>query len=332
MVHCFLVLCGLPASGKSTLAQKLKTSELISKFHIVVLSYDDLMPDNLKEFLTDNRKLSAEGDSTWKKYREDILDCIDYVLSTLPEVTEGRPEKVSNELWLNFQKALKSFHNDKKNQLEDFNSLIVIDDNMYYRGMRYDFYQMARKHGCGFCQIYLRINVKGAIARNRNRLSPIPDQVIETMASKLEPPCPDAKTWETHSLTIESDALQDLNAIFALVQTAQEHPAPPFHVYTDLYEMQARNRRQCSASCIHQVDQILRRLVSEKMASINANIGAVEKKKAACNVREIKMKILSDLKSGELVIPADVENVQDACRDSSSHLYVWLDGIFKSYG
>lgn len=60
MVHCFLVLCGLPASGKSTLAQKLKTSELISKFHIVVLSYDDLMPDNLKEFLTDNRKLSAE--------------------------------------------------------------------------------------------------------------------------------------------------------------------------------------------------------------------------------------------------------------------------------
>lgn len=66
------------------------------------------------------------------------------------------------------------------------------------------------KDGCGFCQIYLRINVKGAIARNRNRLSPIPDQVIETMASKLEPPCPDAKTWETHSLTIESDALQDL--------------------------------------------------------------------------------------------------------------------------
>ena len=61
MVHCFLVLCGLPASGKSTLAQKLKTSpELISKFHIVVLSYDELMTDSLKEFLTDKSKLSEE--------------------------------------------------------------------------------------------------------------------------------------------------------------------------------------------------------------------------------------------------------------------------------
>lgn len=329
MVHCFLILCGLPASGKSTLAKQLKTSpEFISQFHIVVLSYDDLMPDRLKEFLTENSKLSEEGNPTWKRYREDIISCMDYILST--DKVEGKPANVCNELWVNFQTILESFQYTKKEWLEDFNYLFVIDDNMYYHGMRYDFYQMARKYGCGFCEIYLKINVQCAIIRNQNRSSPIPDQVIETMADKLEPPRPDDKTWETNSLIIESETEPDLKAIFDLVQKSLKNPAPPFQDYTGLHEEQERNRRQCSASSVHQVDQILRRLVSEKMASIDINIGGIEKKTAACYLRETRMKVLSDLKSGQLLIPAEI-NIQDASKDPNSPLYKWLDGLFQSY-
>jgi O-phosphoseryl-tRNA(Sec) kinase len=91
--------------------------------------------------------------------------------------------------------------------------LIVIDDNSYLRSMRYPYYQMARRHSCGFCQLHLAADVSTAIKRNAAREAGlrVEESVIRTMAEKLEPPDPLSNPWEMFSFSIPVTEGADLN-------------------------------------------------------------------------------------------------------------------------
>ena len=58
-----------------------------------------------------------------------------------------------------------------KDQLsEDKSSLVVVvDDNSYYRSMRYAFHQLARDAGAGFCQFHILASLQAAIKANQGR-------------------------------------------------------------------------------------------------------------------------------------------------------------------
>ena len=47
---CIVVVCGLPASGKSSLVRQLETS-LTEQFTVVVVEYDLLLPSDVEKIL-----------------------------------------------------------------------------------------------------------------------------------------------------------------------------------------------------------------------------------------------------------------------------------------
>ena len=91
----------------------------------------------------------TEGSSLWKKYRQSIHSCVDLLISKLsksydksiqpnPDTTCG-----TGELWgrLVQRNSLEGIlGGDDKRRM-----CVVIDDNMYYRSMRYSYFQLARK-------------------------------------------------------------------------------------------------------------------------------------------------------------------------------------------
>ena len=99
-------------------------------------------------------------ESLWKHYRNDILDCVNHFLQLVKEKRtldveslsvsnildkDNKPDHLKQDLWARFV-TLVCQHAEAimKNDI----LCLVIDDNMYYRSMRYKYYQLARKCKC----------------------------------------------------------------------------------------------------------------------------------------------------------------------------------------
>ncbi|MEW5313586.1 MAG: hypothetical protein WDW38_005143 [Sanguina aurantia] len=95
-------------------------------------------------------------------------------------------------------------------------TLVIADDNMQFRSMRYECYQLAAAEGAAYMQLYLPCSAQDAVARNagrKQRWSPIdhpPEPSVDTSCCDAAAPCPiphpstnpnDSATARTSSLT-----------------------------------------------------------------------------------------------------------------------------------
>ena len=80
---CFIIFCGIPASGKSTLAKELihKDWKIRGKFvHFIYINYDDFIPENLP---VEGTTLSIK----WKAKRREILKGIEELLLAKSDIS-----------------------------------------------------------------------------------------------------------------------------------------------------------------------------------------------------------------------------------------------------
>ncbi|RCN52325.1 chromatin associated protein KTI12 [Ancylostoma caninum] len=79
---------------------------------------------------------------------------------------------------------------------EEFDGLVVVDDNFYLRSMRRPFERMARAFGLRYCCVLVDCDVQDALARNslrgENRVS---DETILKMAREMEAPADAVIYW-----------------------------------------------------------------------------------------------------------------------------------------
>ncbi|EDS35455.1 L-seryl-tRNA(Ser/Sec) kinase [Culex quinquefasciatus] len=69
---------------------------------------------------------------------------------------------------------------------------------MYYRSMRYQVFQIARRLGTGYFQTYLEVSLESAKSRNSKRSNAVPEEVISRMFYKLEKPDERISPLEAH--------------------------------------------------------------------------------------------------------------------------------------
>lgn len=304
--YCFLVLIGLPGSGKTSLAKSLcrHLAAGDSNASVVRISYDELIPlDSQAEMARD------ETSGEWKEARKNVLATLDALISEqddlAPEVAELLDKLVPS---------------DQRSELKDKVTL-VIDDNNYYSSMRYELCQVARKFEAGFCQIYVKC--QASVAANRNAERPVearvPPEVIEKMAAKLEEPSPLKNGWEAFSFSVdgEKEGFFDDPTVFETIKSVTELAfGNPAKTRPDNREERDRSRKACSASVIHQADKILRKRIGERMKTAKEE----GKDKAflaarSAELNEARTELLEDLKTGFTKLPREVV---DACSSSSS--------------
>jgi O-phosphoseryl-tRNA(Sec) kinase len=148
-----LLLVGLPASGKSSIAQHICESIVFQKFFSKITVID-----------TDVIRLRFFG-------------------------TDFKPQ---NEVKVVAQKkiaaiqALEQAHKHKNDQKQ--RSLVIIDDMHYYISMRHVYYELSQKVQALFISVYIDSPVNTCIKWNEQRGSPIPTSVIEDVAQKWDAP------------------------------------------------------------------------------------------------------------------------------------------------
>lgn len=90
---CFLVLCGIPASGKSTVVKSLSKKErnIAGKsVHFLHINYDDFIPENLPV-------ADFSQNATWKERRRNILDSLEQFLIPNERISLERHIQPSNK-------------------------------------------------------------------------------------------------------------------------------------------------------------------------------------------------------------------------------------------
>ena len=263
------VLTGLPAVGKTTFTQRLK--QYIAKFkdmHLCIIEYDRILPEKL--YLTDQTfssnifQSSASECNTWKDYRNQAYIFAQNIINYLKSSEKHCNGLVStddiDDLCSCFKLSSMVSTNVKH--------FIVIDDNMFYRSMRYAYYQLARLLQCSYCQLYFEAHIESIIKRNKGRINTnVTSGTILKMQELLEQPDDRKHRWEESTLVIPPDSVGFSDTFLPnVVEFLIENSRHVVQAVTEVdNETKEADKRKCMENLIHQSDQILRKFVSQEM-------------------------------------------------------------------
>ncbi|XP_071090107.1 uncharacterized protein [Haliotis cracherodii] len=243
--------------------------------------------------------------------------------STEPTSQDSNRPGASGTLWRQFITSLGL--EDTKSDLY-IGMVVVIDDNMYYRSMRYDYYQLARKYGLGFCEVHVDCPSDMAVARNKQRtLGRVEENVIVTMVTKMEVPDSAAYHWEKYSISITHDTRNGCCRMRSLMEAAM---LDPVRAVVEDVAGKEESRRRCSENVIHQTDQILRKLLAIRMKSAKeAQLSKANLRSLSAKLTEVKSAILAEMRSGYITVAVES---QDASKDEESELFQFVKKLFES--
>lgn len=174
--------------------------------------------------------------------------------------------------------------------------LIIVDDNMYYRSMRHEYYKLAKSFQLSFLQVFIDIDVNMALIRNARRNTKLPDKVIQDMASKIEVPDSHQNHWERHTCFIRGlndGAFREF--LEALTKSLND---PVCFSETDIRMNVPINRTR-----LQDVEILLRKLVAE-------NIKSDEKGRYKDDIVLRKKEVFKKIKSGEIYLPIDWDDAR----------------------
>ena len=194
-----------------------------------------------------------------------------------------------------------------------FSNVIILFQKCYSKlhFLRYEYYQIARKHQIGFCQFHLdaEIELAKSLNKSRDEFKRIPEEVIEKMATKLEAPDPLKNSWEQFSFQIPVKSIETLKDYLVMsinmIEMTLENPVKPL---VDKTEEKDKDRSKCTASVIHQTDKCLRKIVSEKIRETRKieNIKKEDVQIKANHFNSKKDELLEDLKTGFTTLPTNI--------------------------
>ncbi len=204
-------------------------------------------------------------------------------------------------------------HGNKVDESERALWVIIVDDNMQYRRMRYALYQLSRREGIGYATVYLDMPLRDALVRNSRRQTEkgsvaVPPGVIEKMATVFEPPDGNRFSWEKHTAILhpsgsDEQDCSDLNnfletALLEVWQVVSE-TLKDTELYNSCHSKATQGQSKVvdigtsgSSSISHDVDLALRCKVSNFMQRERARGHTREELKAmafACSAAKAKV-------------------------------------------
>jgi len=122
--------------------------------------------------------------------------------------------------------SVKSFYEKAIAAALEQGFLVISDDMNYYKSMRSDLRQIAKRSNADYDIVYVDTPVEQAVKWNQERGSPIPSSLIEEINQKFDPPKGDYK-WDTPIAVVDPSkrSYEDItNIVVAAVLKRLERP------------------------------------------------------------------------------------------------------------
>lgn len=256
------LLCGLPASGKSTLAKWLVANNNNASTRTTHIEYDQVEDD----ILATTREDESYARDVWKQSRSKSIQLFREQLLLVTKEEDDTTTRI-----------------------------ILMDDNFHLRSMRrevyrlcQDFVQSQPQEIVYFMVLWLDTPPKVCLERNQNRPRPVPEQVVDRMSTTLEPP--GKEPWEQCFLriqnlpqdNIDASELQEVLQFLTRHETHTPVPPPPPPIDPERLEEERRKTRE---SWLHGWDQRLRKWVGLVAQVSRRDTGQANKARKALLVK-----------------------------------------------
>ena len=271
---CMLVLCGIPGSGKTTIAAALAAAAEASGTSVTSINFDTHPAERLS--FTD--PVEDFNPEKWKADRAASLHAVSQALLSSTNTLEKSSDAATT--------AATNISNGKH--------LVIVDDTMHYRSMRAECWHIARTTGAAYLYSHIKCPLEIALERNNNRPpgQRVPEHVLKRTAAIFEPPeektsqsCPyDSEKYRVvlHTEKVENivssseifseeneDEKMDGEVLWACVKAAWGPPAPaPFDEEAEEARISLA-RKATEENLLHQVDVQTRKHLTEVLSSIN---------------------------------------------------------------
>jgi tRNA uridine 5-carbamoylmethylation protein Kti12 len=285
-----VLLCGLPGSGKSSLAKWLVARCKGPTTDVCHVEYDAVEGELLLYYEQAIMTASKNGVNNSKDHKE-VDGSDDYPKSTKkyfdPKKNNDDAETdFSREIWKRSRsRSLEVLNEHLESPQQKQHKIIIMDDNFHLRSMRREIYKLCQDRqivadetpckSIYFLILWLDVSKECCLERNQQRERQVPAEVVERMSGTLEPP--GKEHWEQYYLKLQDvpvfldnadskkqqqdatdlTAERILEFITVDCQTNKISPVPPPPPPIDLEQLE-EERRKTRESWLHSWDQRLR--------------------------------------------------------------------------
>lgn len=198
----------------------------------------------------------------------------------------------------------KSFRRKARDRLEKLiqdettePTVIIVDDIMTFRSMRYEIFCLARKHNLGFCQIYMDTTVDTCILRNIERGSTkITAEMIRDQSKRLEVPG-SSNSFIDKFVMVVKDNRYDPDELLQLIQNAG-HELPS--------SIDKRPSQPKDQSAVHKIDLILRKHIG---SCISQEASPEAKRILAQDMNSRRQELLQDIRNTNIIFNEPFDDV-----------------------
>lgn len=189
--------------------------------------------------------------------------------------------------------------------------VLILDDNMYYRSMRKQWYHVARERNCSFRQVFLAAPTDACLERNRARdaAARVPDFSVEHMAEVFQWPRTEGGSWEALPLvstTLDSGGASTSEQVDAFVRRWAD--AGRCSLWTPL-PAEATEPAAEQQGEAHECDVALRRVVSRALGGAPRELGAAKSalaKRWGVRKAALAKQLVAEVKGGRAASTEDL--------------------------
>ena len=290
-----VLLIGLPASGKSSLATDIikyfnhnSQQERSNQICFYLIKFDDLISvDQQIELIKQPFK--------WKQARRNFLQASEAFLNLILNLPTPSLNHQTNQL---LKKIVKKNLIDSNSQ----KFVLVVEDNFYYRSMRQPFYRASKKRSLGFGVIMIKTDLAECLKRNNLRGdNHVSDEVIFKMEQVFEEPNSDQiSTVDNKSILINTNKKVDLKLIENFIYDLIHNPLKEDSLKR--MEEKGRDRLINDLNLAHQFDSFLRMVVRVLMKKNEENSQLITE--SGQQLAMIKRRLIARFKHDSTIIPS----------------------------
>lgn len=148
-----LVLCGLPASGKTSIAHSLLRNSAEIHVHSLHVCFDSIITASMQAQAQDQSSSAASFSAR--------------------ATSSANSKDQHNDHWQASRASALSLIRSSLHLAAGSgvgcHTLVIADDNMQFRSMRHECYQLAAAEGAAYLQLYLPCTAEDAVKKNADR-------------------------------------------------------------------------------------------------------------------------------------------------------------------
>lgn len=288
-----LILTGLPAAGKSSVAASLRASSRDYATHVV--SFDAVYEECIMAADASSAPASASASAA-------------HGAPAHAPIRWDRDIWAASRVlaWSRVRTAITSAAHASRAPASPSRTLVIADDNLYYASMRRHARIIARECGAALLCAHIHCPVHVALARNAARAerARVGADVITRMHERFE--APDAADGECISIDGEAPVAEAVEILVRRLQDdatwraipAAPHPSSEAHV--------SAARAATAASTMHQADLILRSFVADAVRDVQATGGeSTRTRMVAENANAARRRVMTDFRAQLLIMAAE---------------------------